>query len=99
MKSFPSFERYELGSQLRKAAYSVAANIAEGYGRRHQRIDYVFSISQKRRSPKSPIAFMPRGASDYVRDRQLADSNRVSTVSARRSPVSFARYGIHRRQI
>jgi four helix bundle protein len=37
IKSFPAFERFELGSQLRKAAYSVPANIAEGMARRHRR--------------------------------------------------------------
>ena len=31
-KSFPKFERYELGAQIRKAATSIPANIAEGYG-------------------------------------------------------------------
>ena len=37
IRSFPSVERFELGSQLRTAAYSVPANIAEGYARRHRR--------------------------------------------------------------
>ena len=37
LQSFPSHERFELGQQLRKAAYSVAANIVEGYARRYRR--------------------------------------------------------------
>lgn len=36
MKTFPAFERFELGSQTRRAAYSVAASIVEGAARTHK---------------------------------------------------------------
>jgi four helix bundle protein len=32
---FPSFELYELGSQLRRSSNSATANIAEGWNNRH----------------------------------------------------------------
>ena len=33
--SFPKFEMYELGSQLRRASNSIPANIAEGWNNKH----------------------------------------------------------------
>ena len=37
----PKFELYEEGSQLRRAAKSISANIVEGFGRRHYKNDFI----------------------------------------------------------
>ncbi len=36
--TFPKFEMYELGSQLRRSSNSAPANLAEGFGNKHTNI-------------------------------------------------------------
>lgn len=43
--TFPKFELYELGSQLRRSSNSSPANLAEGFGNKHTAI-YVECISR-----------------------------------------------------
>lgn len=53
--SLPSHERFELASQMRRAAVSVGSNIAEGCGRRGER-DFVRFLDMARGST-SELAF------------------------------------------
>jgi len=43
--TFPKFELFELGSQLRRSSNSAPANLAEGFGNKHTNI-YTESISR-----------------------------------------------------
>ena len=38
----PRFEQFELGSQVRRSAQYVRANIVEGYGRKRYKKDFMF---------------------------------------------------------
>ena len=43
--TFPKFELYELGSQLRRSSNSAPANLSEGFGNKHTNI-YLEGISR-----------------------------------------------------
>lgn len=60
---FPPVERYGLTSQMRRAAYSAAANIAEGYAKRGRReLRRFLDISL---GSLEEIAYATRLAHDY----------------------------------
>jgi four helix bundle protein len=72
-KQFPTTERFELASQLRRAAYSIPANIVEGFARRHRRERLHFlNIAE---SSLAEVGYCLHVAMrlGYITDRVLAD--------------------------
>jgi len=41
LQDLPKFEMYEEGSQIRRSAKSISANIVEGYGRRRYKQEFI----------------------------------------------------------
>ena len=41
LENLPKFEMYEEGSQIRRSAKSISANIVEGYGRRRYKQEFI----------------------------------------------------------
>jgi four helix bundle protein len=44
-QTLPSSERFEMGSQIRRASDSITSNIVEGYGRRRHKKDFLRFIT------------------------------------------------------
>jgi len=76
IQQWPRYETYELGSQTRRSAYSVAANIVEGSARDHVREWLQFLNTARGASASSAPAFTRPTASDISRKRSATISKR-----------------------
>ena len=88
-RQFPAEERYGLTSQLRKAAVSVASNIAEGNGRGTTK-DYIHFLHTSRGSLYETRSLL------IVSDRlQLASISRTDPVFLLADEVGRTLSGLH----
>ena len=73
LKAFPAHERFELGSQIRRAAYSVAANIVEGFAGRHRRSRLHFLNISEGSLAETGYCIHVAGRLGYLTPQQVAE--------------------------
>src|SRR5690349_17687129 len=73
---FPQLERYELSSQLRRAAYSVPANIVEGFAQRYRRARLHFLNISEASLAESWYCLHAAKRLGYITERQFSDLER-----------------------
>ncbi len=61
----PKYEKYELGSQIRRSADSVNSNIVEGYGRRRYKNDFIRFLTFSHASNDETINHLRKIATLY----------------------------------
>jgi len=96
-QSLPSHEKYNLASQLRRAALSTVLNIAEGYGRYHFPDRLRFFYYARGSLFETPSGFVAAHTVGYIDDDQLAWARQI-TAEAGSSLNAYINYIRKQRQ-
>ena len=84
-QGLPGSERYELGQQIRKAAISVPANIAEGYGRKDSEKEFKHFLRNAMGSANEVMVYIDMMRDlDYVEEEVHATLKKEYEVLARK---------------
>lgn len=89
-RNFPAAEQYSLTSQLRRAAVSVAANIAEGYERQHRK-EYLQFLNIARGSLGEVETYL-----HYAKDLGYLSAEAYSDLETKRQEVGRLLKGLIR---
>ena len=81
--NFPSFERSELGSQIRRASKSIPLNIAEGYGRNDSIEDFKRFLTMAMGSCEEVKVQL-----DYCRDLRYMNQDKYQELASTYAEIS-----------
>jgi four helix bundle protein len=78
----PALERFEPASQMRRAAYSVPANVVEGYARRYRRMGLHFLNIAEASLAELGYCLHVAHRLGYITAEMLSDLNEISMALA-----------------
>lgn len=90
-KVLPDFEKYALANQIRRAAVSTTANIAEGYGRYHYQENIQFCRQSRASLYECEDHLITCMDEDYI-NKQVYDDALSGIVEARKTLDGYIRY-------
>lgn len=90
LTKLPKFEMFEQGSQIRRSAHSIRANIVEGYGRRRYKQDFVKHLTYSLASCDETIDHLESLLdTESLRERALYDRLHTKLEDLHKGLTSF----------
>ena len=86
----PDFEKYEIGSQIRRSSKSVKSNIVEGYGRKNYKADLLKFLRYSLASNDETLDHVDtRFLTQSLKDSELFNSLKTKIIKLGKMLINF----------